>query len=273
MAYRSSRKKKQSSPLKRQLFFGGSTLILLGVCMYGVWWGTAQDAVHIHEVEVSGGSTVSHDRIKEAVWNTLRGRHYLLVDRSFQYLYPEVAVREAVESVPRVHDVSVVRDGDKLQVSFGEYEPYALWCDTSDDETCVFLTKEGFGFDEAPRLTGGVFVRYITETASSTSNTQALSATEMLRGSTFIYALQQEFGFDVTSVTYTADGDEVYLLARGSRILRTGEDPIDDSLEKLRTIFGSEQFVHLITTPFEYIDVRFGNRVFVKEIETLPREE
>jgi len=213
----------------------------------------------ITDVSIEGGATVSHEKVRDAVWTALEGDQYLLISKQFMYLYPQEEIQTVVSDISRVHDVEVSRDKKTLHVSFEEYIPYALWCESDD---CVFLTQDGYGFDTAPSLEGNIFVRYVTETASTTPHTQALSTEAMAEATSFISAVQSAFGFHIVRVVYTRDGDVVYYRTDGAALMTSPDEP---SLKKLETILTSEEFAHLITAPFEYIDVRFGNRVFVKE--------
>jgi hypothetical protein len=256
------RRRKKTISIQHQIFFGVLALLILVGLSYGVWYGSHHERFSITDISVSGGATVSHTKVRDVVWETLTGDQYLLVSKKFAYLYPEKAIQKHVSQIPRVHDVSVTREGTRLSVSFEEYVPYALWCDAVKVSSCVFLTKDGYGFDTAPHLTGGVFVRYITETASSTPDTKAFSETEMENRSAFIGSLREDFGFKIVAVVITEEGDELYHLARGGIIMTsTNERP----LEKIHTVLSSEEFSHLRTEAFNYIDLRFGNRVFVNE--------
>ncbi|MBX2866743.1 hypothetical protein KTR10_02220 [Candidatus Kaiserbacteria bacterium] len=266
MAWRKSRRRRTNTrSLRHQLLFGGGFLLILGGLLYGVWYGTHHDAVALSEIRVSGGATVSHEKVEQVAWRALSGNQYGLISKRFAYLYPQQEVIDAVSHIPRVHGVSVTRDGKILSIHFEEYIPTALWCDSLASISCVFLTEDGFGFDKAPQLTGGVFVRYVTALASSTPHTQAIDRDIMVESTSFIHAVREAYGFGIAQVVYTADGDVEYHREIGGVILTTQEESVEEALENLDTVLSSEEFSHLRTEPFLYVDLRFGNRVFVKE--------
>lgn len=241
-------------------------LTLFGLVAYGVWYGTRHPSVTFETVEVSGGTTVSHDEVGQAVWRALSGNHFLLIAKRFIYIYPHDAVVAEVSNIPRVYDVDVSQEGKTLLVHFEEYIPEALWCSgVPEDSSCVFITEDGYGFSEAPQLHGGVFVRFIQQGVTSTPQTIAFTADEMIRMQALIKGFAEDFNYDVESVVITKDNDEEYRLARGSTLLVAQSDSEDKVLGKLHSIFTSPDFTHLTTETFNYIDLRFGNRVFVKE--------
>lgn len=257
-----------------QLIVGTILLLLVGGLGYGVWYVTRLPSLTITTVEVSGGSTVPHALVAETVSEVLEGTYVGLVPRRFSYVLPEQAIRQAVMSVPRVRTVAVVKIGRQtIEVSFSEYEPYALWCDVDVPERCVFIDDTGYAFAEAPPLRGGAFPRIAIEgvillTGKSIPVIKQLPEAFALRDAFF-----ETYHFPVQRIVFASGGDVNFELVSGAALYTNTEYSTTETLRNLATILESADFTHLTADNFKYIDLRFGNKVFVNEELAAPQGE
>lgn len=268
---RTFRTKKIRRGLPGHFIYGMIAIAIVSALMYGVWYITHLPYFTITSIEVAGGKTVAPHLIREAAERALVGNYFFLVPKRFTYLYPEKRVLESVLSVPRVSEAEVTRTRkDTILITFDEYLPHALWCAESNETQCVFLSREGFAFANAPTLSGSAFTRYTTEGRQPTTGTQLLDAERMRVIEAFIEALYNELSFRVHEVTITKDDDLAYALTGGGSIFVAGDMSVQETFDNLHSVLESEEFQHLTPGAFEYIDLRFGTRVFVKEEPTAP---
>jgi hypothetical protein len=137
----------------------------------------------------------------------------------------------------------------------------------------MFLDSEGYAFALAPPLRGGAFIRYLTEEMTPEIGMHVTTA-EMLSGTKqLVAALEMELALLTNIVRFTKEGDGEILLHGGGMLKIAFDMPMQDTFDNLKSILGSEEFSHIEPGNFNYIDLRFGNRVFVneefEEIETL----
>jgi GDP-D-mannose dehydratase len=69
----------------------------------------------------------------------------------------------------------------------------------------------------------------------------------------------------VTHVERTAPDEVIYHLANESFIKASLRQSVEATLSNLSTVLRSEEFAHLQTSNFHYIDLRFGSKVFINE--------
>ena len=82
--------------------------------------------------------------------------------------------------------------------------------------------------------------------------------------------LAEHRGFVVTDAEQSAP-DEVTLHLESGGALKVSERmPAEEVLANLETVLASEAFAHLANGNFEYIDLRYGDRVFVNEFGDVP---
>ncbi|MAZ30381.1 hypothetical protein CL655_03835 [bacterium] len=265
---KTKRTQRTSDPAKRmivrQVIIGVLLLALLALAVTGVWHLTRAPALTISEVTAAGGLTIAPATVVETVEAELVGTYYRLIPKRFSYLYPKGRMLERLEQIPRIKDFAIKRtERTKLHITFTEYEPYALWCD-GEERNCVFIDDTGYGFADAPELSGGTFIRYQNASQAPAVGQAGVPSTVLLTASSFVDTASAAFGFRPQTVWFD-DRDVVYRLGGGGEIRTSRADTLGTTLANLETILASEQFAHLAPGNFEYIDLRYGNKVFVQE--------
>jgi cell division septal protein FtsQ len=249
--------------LWRQVFVGVGLVLFFAGTITGIWHLTRLPALTIESVSASGGVTIKADEIRALVEQELEGAYYRLIPKRFSYLYPKQAIYEVVNTVPRVKDVVVERSGlTALSVTYDEYVPVALWCGPHGD--CVFVDAAGYGFAAAPALSGSTFVRYQAGEQAAVVGETGITPELLAETQQFIAAVATTHNLRLQQVIFD-DRDITYRLAGGGEVRTSRTEQFQDSLDNLDAILGSDEFVHLEPGNFEYIDLRFGNKVFVQE--------
>ena len=252
-------------PWRTQLVVGGLLSVCIALGVTGLWYGTRVASLQITNVEVLGGATITDEVILEKVDAELSGAYYALVPHRFTWWYPEQAIVAAVESVSRVKQARLERKGQTLHVLFEEYRPAALWCHEDMSQLCLFLDGAGYAFAVAPDLIGSALVRYVTVGVEPTVGVEALTPSYVKNTTAFSEALEEEFGFYVTKVIRTDEVDTAYVLSTGAEIKVTDRMSAEETFDNLKAILFSKEFSTISDGSFYYIDLRFGNKVFVSE--------
>lgn len=268
MIWRRSRvrkKPRQTKTLAWQLFFGFLTIGFVVLSGFGLRYVTALPEFSITEISVNGGQAIPNESIKFLIEEKLKGRYMQLISRNFSYLYPEEIIISSIKAIPQVKEVVITKvSRNHIDVTFLEYFPHALWC-RGEVEICAFIDDEGHAFVEAPQLAGGVYVRYFIEQDDLNIGSNVLSFELLKKTEEFIRTLYDEFSFRIGVVTISKDNDITYESNRGGSIITAFDTSKEIILENLKLIFSSQEFSHLEFDNFNYIDTRFGNKIFVKE--------
>ncbi len=251
--------------LLRQVFWGVLVFISIALLITALWYITRIPGLTIQTVTVEGGVTIDDKLIEERVNEALLGTYFKLVPKRFIYTYPKEAVLANVRGIERMKEVTLEEvSTSELRITFSEYIPDTLWCDTKDESSCYFFDENGYAFAAAPSLSGESVVRYF-----SAENEFTLGRAPFAKDD---YTLTREFtrllsgvGWFVTKIEINAARDVFYTLAKGGEIKATLNEPALPPFENLLTIRNSEEFSHLTPGNFKYIDLRFGARVFVNE--------
>ncbi len=252
-------------PWRMQIIVGIILTILLALLVTALWYGTRIESLQITGVDVVGGATIKEQVVIDAANSALEGTYYALVPHRFSWWYPKAAVEAAVLAIPRVKQVYVEREGQTVHIAFDEYKPAALWCETLEATQCLFIDTEGYAFAEAPELIGSALVRYVTKGNAPTLATAVLTPQYMETTGAFSAALEAELGFYVTHVVRTDEVDTSYVLSTGAEIKVTDRMTAAETLANLKSVLFSDEFSSISDGSFYYIDLRFGDKVFVSE--------
>jgi cell division septal protein FtsQ len=252
----------ETKQLLINLSIGLGVFSLLGLILYGVWFGSRSDALTIDQVIVTGGETISHARVQESVKAELEGMYVNFIPRSFAWLYPHDDIVATVSATPRVKDPVVERRKKALVVTFAEYEPAALWCDAAESSQCVFLDENGYGFAAAPDLAGGAYTRYV-QIGQSASTSEVFTDASDFAALQELVELLDAAGWPVVSIELDQARDAFVRLVGESELKVSLTLTPAQTFDNLQTIRAAEQYTNLAPGNFAYVDLRFGNKVFV----------
>ena len=254
----------ETKQLLRNIGIGLGVFLLVGLLLFGVWKGTRAEMVTIQAVEVSGGETISHQAVQAEVERLLEGEYAGFIPRCFTWTYPQSEIEAAVLETPRVKDPVITRTGRVIKVMFAEYEPVALWCGAYEQGACVFLDEFGYGFAEAPILEGGAFTRYAKVGQPAETGAVFTDTTDFAELRTLVRTLRT-LGWPVASIELDQARDAFIQLAGGGELKVSLTLTASQTIDNLQTVLTAEKYSELAPGAFTYIDLRFGNKVFVNE--------
>ncbi len=261
----------QISPLQKQLVWGFLILLVVVLFFTAIWFLTRIDSLQVKHISVIGGETIPHAQIEEKVETALRGAYFALIPKRFIPLYPRNDVEKSIRTINRVKNVRVESTADQtLTVVFDEHVPYALWCESAEDESCLFMDRSGYAFSPAPALEGSAFVRYISDTGTPEVGISGFESIFVKDTEEFSLLLQEQLSLYVTHIKKVGTFDVDYTISGGGVIKVSQSIPMRESFENLQTILLSEEFKHIEPGTFQYIDLRFGDKVFVNEEAAAP---
>ncbi len=252
--------------LMRQIIVGLMIVAFFGMLLISIWYGSRAEAVTISKVSVRGGETISHAEVERLVREKLDGTYLKFVPRSFAFTYPHDDIESRVREIKRIKNLTIMRSGGtELIVEFDEYTPHALWCKDSDSEGCYFLDENGYAFSSAPSLSGGSFMRFVAIGKAPKEHEQAFDSEQYHRAHELVNRFR-DAGWDVSKAEIDAAGDAFLTVTGGGEFKVSLKQDAKTTVDNLLTVLNSEKFAHINPGNFEYVDLRFGSKVFVNEV-------
>ncbi len=253
-------------------------LLLIGF-IFLFSWLSQLPSLQIENIEVSGNLTVSKDEIIGLIKRETSAKYFMLFSKNSIFLYPKKPITAKLEdNFKKIETAEITSEGfKKIMVKIVEREADSLWCSGSKDaennkdensRNCYFMDKEGMVFSAAPKFSGNVFMRYygLLDDVDPIGKVY-LPVAKFKEITSFINSLKN---LGLVSVMFLAETKNDYEinLEDGSRIIFDDKQPLDKTLGNLESILGE---IGLVKSPgtgspinLNYVDLRFGNKVFYK---------
>jgi hypothetical protein len=239
-------------------------------------WLSGLKSIQIDTITISGATVLGSESLEGQIRRELVGKYLWAFPKTNVFLYPHARIEKSLlETFPRIKTVSLnTLDNHILSVSIVERQPFALWCDTPPTESlvsqCYFLDYDGFVFDHAPQFSGSAYFKYygFLPFEAPIGSYYLSSTTGFHELSEFVESTERLGITPLYMSAVDADSFELFVFGGGKILL--------DTRESLSKVF--DRFSALLKTPnlvpkqggellIEYIDLRFGNKMFFK-----PRE-
>ncbi len=217
----------------------------------------------ITQVAVTGTDAMSPDTIKEYAEARIGNAGHPFISQSDIFFYPKAEIEQAIRAgFPRVADVHISRASMLAQavtVVVTERKPYAKWCDGGN---CFVLDSTGFIFAEGASSMAATPVVFSGPLQAATSSPigQYVAPGHFNELSTLIQRLA-ETSLAPTSIQSDASADYAVTLADGLIVRASYGQDADTLVRNLQLILSSEPLKSKESS-VEYVDLRFGNRVF-----------
>lgn len=241
--------------------------------------------LNIENISVEGNKVIDTELIKTSAEKELAGKYLWLFPKSNILLYPESKIKSAIgENYKRLKDIEISQKGNSLNISMSERVPAYTWCGMepkgSGTENCYFLDSEGYIFDAAPYFSGEVYFKFY---GAPSPQSESVPVGENPSGS---YVARGYFerliafkdiltALGVKPVSlYIDTNDEINIAlskqkASGTepKILVKRDSDFDRVAENLRAAINTEPLKGEFAKNYsnlEYIDLRFGNKVYYR---------
>lgn len=253
---------------KRRLMWAkvaaGSSVVALSIGL--IWYGSHVPEVIISKVEVAGTQVVSSDVVKAETEALLKGSYVYFIPRANSFVYPKADIENTLlKKLPPVESIKIERDGfTALNVIVTERKPVALWCTDatmeSEQSNCYLLDSDGFIFGIAHSQNN--YVRFYGHITGEPVGQTYLDGTFA-----HLFGLVRDIGIAIrmTPVSLTADqntNDMTLRFDNGGELRFVLTENRQATLENIASVFASQSFK--TNKNFEYVDFRFGDKVYVK---------
>jgi cell division septal protein FtsQ len=248
-------------------------LLLITLAVYGVHWVSYLPRFTVRTIQIHGAEQIDPLLIQSYVGSVIDNGSYHFLSRANIFLYPKTVVEKGiVGSFPRVSAANMSRDGilgQDLSVTITERTPFAQWCTSSDQVSCFAMDDQGFIFAAAasstdsirfaqPYLfTGGV----ATTTANEIGQTFAPGHVPGLLA--LLHLLVQNDELTPVSVEVEDDQDFSIMFSQGFLLKASYGEDANALARNIQLVLGSDTLKDQQAN-LEYIDLRFGNRVYYK---------
>lgn len=220
------------------------------------------DKFKIKNVAIEGNSILKEEEIRQQVETVMSAKILGIIPQDRFFSFPAEKVKSNLVSVfGRLDSVEIKKEGfSAVSVFVREREPVAILC-VAESKDCFFIDETGFIFEEAPFFSSGVFVKFLDEHSTRPQIGQFLTEKETLER-LFDFVDKAGYFFDITEIYLNDNGVYKFQATDGVQLILDEVDDWDLVFSNFETFLKDYKDVGYLD--FEYIDLRFGNKVFYK---------
>ena len=236
--------------------------------------------VRISKVELSGQILVNQNDIKEKTFDFLKGSYLWLFPKNNAFLYPNKSLEEYLASqFKRIETINIhLKDFRTLSIEITERKLFALWCDNatqqskaslmedgSTTEKCYFMDNMGTIFAEAPNFSGDAYFKYygLVSPDNPIGKEYLASSTQFVDIAKFVDTVR---GLSLRPLYIVGkdNGQFVLTLVSSGEIYFDTKEQMSKVGENLKALLRTPAFANLKNLNIDYIDLRFGNKLYYK---------
>lgn len=263
---------------KRRKIFRAILLVTFILSVFGgiVFWFN-HPVLNISSFEISAVEFANKDDIHKEVNQILNDKKFFLFSNKNIFFLPKTKIREAlINSNHSIQGVSMrILKFDLLEINITEYSYSGKWCGNSKEEEidpCYLLNKEGQIFAKEKALDKKNTLTFFSpliefekqeELESNILGKQYLPVETFKNIVTFAEYLP-EFDIHVKEIV-TKDNETFSVITTEDLLLMIDyQDQAQEILNNLKTVIETEEINEAQLSNLEYIDLRFGNKVYYK---------
>lgn len=259
---------------KRRYIFIGSLIFVLVSIISILSYIAHRKEFRIVNVNLFGGVLVTEDEVQAKTFEFLNGSYFWLFPKNNAFLYPKSRLEDYLkEKFKRIDTIDIsLKNFQRLSVVITERKHFAIWCKglpklEVDEEQCYFMDKNSTIFAPAPNFSGDAYFKYYGLLLEENP-----IGKEYISSSTVFYDISR-FVDSAKKLTLRpqyvlAKGNSEYMmkLSSGTDILFDTKESIAKTSENLSLLLSTDALSTLDKSnlPIEYIDLRFGNKLFYK---------
>jgi hypothetical protein len=204
----------------------------------------------ITKIEIEGNEIISASELEQYVSNQLAGTLLGLVHKNNKFVYAKQSMKaDLVKKYPRLKVVSMDVTGGDLNVKIEEHSERYLYCLRGG--ACKYISEEAKIFGQAPTSTQDKMVTF----------NSALSYDSPEEVITFVL---ESIGIPIVSIDKRSGNKSVVHTALGFEIRYDSTEDAGVILKRLGLALSGDALPREKWTTLEYIDLRFGLKVFYR---------
>lgn len=217
----------------------------------------------IKKISIEGNSSIDSAKIMADVSNYLTGKNFKIFPRNNFLIMPKKEIIDSLlKEFPRLKTVSLSKNfPDAIFVKVEERNNEALFCFQNKDEGCAFIDQNGFVFERAPYFSAGVYLSFLNEATTTWKlDFQAVPEEQFKKLVDFNNLLTEE---NIKILQIIIKKENIYELQTSEDwyILLNEQNDSQITYQNLKITLDQ---IKDKRKNLNYIDLRFGNKVFYK---------
>jgi cell division septal protein FtsQ len=218
--------------------------------------------LQVRDVVVSGTTTLATSTIAGYIEGQIAGHYLLVVPKRNIFIYPKHSIADGLlKKFPELRAADVhAGNFHTIAADVVEREPKALWCES---QQCYLMDQGGVVYASAEGTDG--FVSYLGYAEGESLPRQYLTPEKFESLFALVDAVSQKLpDTPVETVAIDAQQDAEATLSNGFVVKFALGDAGGDVFERFTLALASGPFAEHSLGDFEYLDLRFGDKLYYK---------
>ncbi len=239
--------------------------------------------MNIGDIKIFGNKAIDTRSIEKKVREDLSGYYLWVLPKTNFIFYPAGKIKsDIMEKWKRIKNISVsVENIRTLKINLSERSPLYTYCGEilpvtidSGQEKCYFMDESGYIFDEAPYFSGNVYLKFYGKTDRNGADLLGAYYFDSNFGKLVMFKDNLiKLGLNPVIFSPLDDGDmEIYFASNlksqlGPKLVFKSDADLGQMTENLQSVLGTDPFQTDFKKKYDslqYIDLRFGNKVYYK---------
>ncbi|MSU45228.1 MAG: hypothetical protein EXS47_01190 [Candidatus Zambryskibacteria bacterium] len=275
------RKKKKKKIIKYSIIFG-TIVIFIALASYI----SHRPSIRISKIELTGGVLVGEKDLETKTLEYLEGSHIWLFPRGNAFWYPKTALRSYLkDNFKRIDTIETnLKDFHTLSIRITERKPIAIWCkgapnesssflaDVSsttssiavDNSACFFIDQNSTIFAPSPIFSGDAYFKYygLLDIDNPIGLEYIASTTKFIEINNFVDSLKS-LSLRPQYVIAKNNDEFSAIISGGGEIFFDTKKPLFSVFENLKALLQTTALSKSLNS-LDYIDLRYGNKLFYK---------
>lgn len=254
------KKKKTVRRVKTYLF-----VVLFAILIVAIILVLRIQSIQIKTVNISGNAFVTTGEINAKANTVLDSNYLFVIPKRNIFLFPKGELVSKIKENPAIIDVQVNKDlFDTISIEVTEQNKEAIYCTTFERADCYFINKEGYLYSktgDGVALDQEIIV-YLEGEPKKLKDT--ILDSELYGNMIAFIKSTSRSGIAISSVYAKSDGVIEFNTTSGARLLVSKYDDLERDFSNFMALFEKEVLTIEQLAGIDYIDLRFGNKVFYK---------
>lgn len=254
--------KKEPWPSRKALF-GALAVFLFLIFAAGSVYALQLPEWQIRRLEISGLEVLGEEEIRVRILSEISGNYAPFIPRSSFFLVRGKEINNTlVNEFPRIEIVSVDKKfPDTLSIQIKERKLWGIFCSV---QNCAYIDKNGVLYEEAPSSQGSLILKIASDAESFSIPSKILDDLTVGKMEFLSLGLKEKLNLNVIGYQLFSKipGEIRVTVSDGFKIYFNRDDDLENAFKVIKTVLDEE--IKEKRGRLEYIDARFGNKVFYK---------
>jgi len=234
------------------------------------------ESFRVSTISVMGIDSLHEDDVRRSLRASMAGSYFGVVPYAFLLATPTGMLADKLKhDFPLIAEVNIAKEFPRtLSVTVKERTLFGIMCNDKVDEAvalqegkqtqCVYVDSTGFAYQQAPQTNGLLITKISTDMPDITVGTQVIDKGMMQRIVDVSRKIPSVIGTPIVGYEFlSAIAHEVRVMTRrGFSLMIERDNNLDNTIYVLKTVLEKE--IGSKRDMLDYIDLRFGNKVFYK---------